>query len=86
MSPEILSKIALALDISCKEHVCLWCLYVFAFVLFARKSNLVPDTSKDFSKCLLRKDVRIVWEQFNLFPFIGQKSFKVGRGFCNYLY
>ena len=25
MNPEILSKIALALDFSCKEHVCLWC-------------------------------------------------------------
>ena len=58
MGQEILNKIALVWDFSCKEHVCLWCLFLFAFFLFARTWNLVPDTSKDFSKCLLRKDVR----------------------------
>ena len=58
MTPEILCNIAAVLDFSCKEHTCIWCLFLFAFFLFARKSNLVPDNNKDFSKCVLRKHVR----------------------------
>ena len=36
-----------------------WCLFVFAFFLFARKSNLVPTTFADLKKpkFLLRRDV-----------------------------
>ena len=57
MTPIILSRIASVMDFSSKEHICIWCLFLFAFFLFARKSNLVPDNNKDFSKCLLRKYV-----------------------------
>ena len=57
MTPKILSKIYALLDFSHKEHTCIWCLFLFAFFLFARKSNLVPENKKDFSKCLLRKHV-----------------------------
>ena len=36
----------------------LWCLFLFAFFLFARKSNLVPDSLQyQNKKFLLRKDV-----------------------------
>ena len=57
MTPDILGKIASVLNFSLKEHVCIWCLFLFAFFLFARKSNLVPESKKEFSKCLLRKHV-----------------------------
>ena len=57
MTPEILGRIACVLDFSCKEHICLWCLFLLAFFLFVRKSNLVPENNKGFSKCLLRKHV-----------------------------
>ena len=40
-------------------NIVLWCLFLFAFFLFARKSNLVPTKLKDVksSKFLLRQDV-----------------------------
>ena len=57
MTPEILYRIHAVLDFSSTVHTCIWCLFLFAFFLFARKSNLVPDNNTDFSKCLLRKHV-----------------------------
>lgn len=57
ITPQILYRIACILDFSVKEHVCIWCLFLFAFFLFARKSNLVPDNKHDFSKCILRRHV-----------------------------
>ena len=36
-----------------------WCLFLFAFFLFARKSNLVPTTKKDLVKCLMHKDIKV---------------------------
>lgn len=57
ITPAILCKIADILEFSNPEHACLWCLFLFAFFLFARKSNLVPDCMSDISKCLLRKHV-----------------------------
>ena len=59
--------------------------FIFIIFFFAMKSNLVPDTSKDFSKCLLRKDVRYFGNNL-IVSFYWTKTFNVGIGFCNYLY
>lgn len=44
------------------KDVVFWCLFLFAFFLFARKSNLVPTNVKeiDSTKILLRKDVELI--------------------------
>ena len=42
------------LDLKKARDTVFWCLFLFAFFLFARKSNLVPDTQK----FLLRQDVK----------------------------
>ena len=61
MTPEILLRIADTLDFS-KSYDCVyWCLFLFAFFLFARKSNLVPTSKKDLvnKHCLLRSHVQL---------------------------
>ena len=60
ITPEILLKIHGVLDFSIKSDVVFWCLFLFAFFLFARKSNLVPDSENYVhKKFLLREDVQI---------------------------
>ena len=60
ITPEILIKMAEHLDFSKCIDRTYWCLFLFAFFLFARKSNLVPSSKKDLSKgkCLLHKNVQ----------------------------
>lgn len=59
MTPDILLKIAITLDFKDHTNIVFWCLFLFAFFLLARKSNLVPTTKKDLlqKKFLLRKNV-----------------------------
>lgn len=59
ITPEILVKIANSMNFSNKTDLVIWCLFLFAFFLLARKSNLVPTSHKDLmqKKFLLRKDV-----------------------------
>lgn len=59
ITPDILMSIHSFLDFSSIDNYTFWCLFLFAFFLMARKSNLVPTSSKDLSepKFLLRKDV-----------------------------
>ena len=59
ITPEILLNIASRLNLSKTHDKVFWCLFLFAFFLFARKSNLVPTTKDDVEnkRCLLRKDV-----------------------------
>jgi len=61
ITPELLLKIYLALDKSDINYIVYWCLFVFAFFLLARKSNLVPTTTEDLlhKRFLLREDVSI---------------------------
>lgn len=61
ITPSILLQFAEVLDFTNPEDIVFWCLFLFAFFLFARKSNLVPTTQKDFEnrRFLLRKDVQI---------------------------
>lgn len=59
MTPEILIQISKVLNFSDKSDLVYWCLFLFAFFLLARKSNLVPTTAKDLSlkHCLFRENV-----------------------------
>lgn len=59
MTPEMLIKIYSVLDLRNKFDMVIWCLFLFAFFLLARKSNLVPTSNKDLKsgKFLLRRDV-----------------------------
>jgi hypothetical protein len=62
VSPKILIEIASILNFKNSEDITLWCLFLFAFFLLARKSNLVPTTNNDLKdpKFLLRKDVQVI--------------------------
>ena len=60
ITPDHLLQMATFLDFTKPIDLVYWCLFLFAFFLFARKSNLVPSSSKDRKekKFLLRKDVK----------------------------
>ena len=59
ITPTILMEIYTAFDMTKSENIVYWCLFLFAFYLFARKSNLVPTVKKDLKekKFLCHKDV-----------------------------
>lgn len=58
ITPEILFAMYNFLNMSEPLDAVFWCLFLFAFFLFARKSNLVPDRSTYSNKrFLLREDV-----------------------------
>lgn len=59
ITPELLSRMFYVMDMQNYENSVYWCLFLFAFFLVARKSNLVPTTKMDVvnSKCLLHRDV-----------------------------
>ena len=58
ITPEILISMHKFFDFSEPTDTVLWCLFLFAFFLFARKSNLVPDSlQSQHKKFLLREDV-----------------------------
>ena len=62
ITPEILLNMYEFLDASSTKDMVFWCLFLFAFFSFARKSNLVPDNDTDISnpRFLLRKDVELI--------------------------
>lgn len=61
ITPQILidNDIYKEIDHNDPVHVTHWCLFLFAFFLMARKSNLVPNSSRKFNpqKQLMRSDV-----------------------------
>lgn len=59
ITPEILLGIHRFLDLSSPEHSTIWCLFLFAFFLMARSSNLVCKSVATFDPCkqLLRRDI-----------------------------
>ncbi len=61
ITPQILRKIYRVLDVSVPEQAVLWCLYLFLFYLFARKSQFMATSAKDplMNKLVARRDVRI---------------------------
>ena len=50
ITPDILLKMVKYLDLSLISDRVYWCLFLFAFFLFARKSNLVPNIKKDIKE------------------------------------
>jgi integrase len=60
ITPPILLQFVTHLNLAQPTHATLWCLYLFAFFLMARKSNLVPlhAYSFDISKQLARQHVQ----------------------------
>ena len=58
---EILTKFYELLDHTNRLDATYWCLFLFAFMLMSRKSNLVPISSKKFdkSKQLCRGDITV---------------------------
>lgn len=70
ITPDILLSIYRLLDLSSPLHATLWCAFLLAFFLFARKSNLVPPSNPKFSvhKHLCRRDIFI--GQHNLLVYI----------------
>ena len=59
ITPAMLIQMASYMDLTAADDIVYWCLFLFAFYLFARKSNLVPTTKHDLKskKFLLRKNV-----------------------------
>ena len=59
ITPALLVRLVSCLNFAKKNDIVFWCLFLFAFFLLARKSNLVPTSKKDLleKKFLLRKDV-----------------------------
>lgn len=80
MTPEILLQIASILDFDNPDSLVYWCLFLFAFFLLARKSNLVPTTSKDLKNrhFLLRKNVED-HESFLLVNLMWTKTIQTGE-------
>ena len=83
ITPDILLKFSTVLNLSSQTDCVFWCLFLFAFFLFARKSNLVPTTKQDLvnRKCLLHKTYKF-FQIFLLFPFDGLKQFSLEKGYC----
>lgn len=61
MTPDLLLRIFEVLDMSCQIDQVFWALFLVAFFLMARKSNLVPRSAKDFDprKQLQRRDILV---------------------------
>ena len=59
---DVLLRIRMQLDLAKPLHATFWCLFLFAFFLMARKSNLVPDSIPSFDpdKQLIRDRVKIL--------------------------
>lgn len=61
ITPQILLKMLSVMDVSSQLHATLWCAFLLAFFLFARKSNMVPPSRVGFdsSKHLCRSDISV---------------------------
>lgn len=59
ITPQILLDIHKKLDLTCHHDTTIWCLFLHAFFLMFRKSNLVPDSIAKFDSCkqLCRKNI-----------------------------
>ena len=77
---EILIGIYNSLDFSVKSNVVYWCLFLFAFFLVARKSNLVPSSKQDIiDGKMLRKDMLVDHTEFLLVTFNWSKTIQFGE-------
>lgn len=77
ITPDILLQIREILDFSDRNNITYWCLFLFAFYLMCRKSNLVGTTT-DSSKALKRGDI-IVFDKFLVVRFHWTKTIQFGE-------
>lgn len=61
VTPRLLLQIHSLLDLSSPLHANIWCAFLLTFFLFARKSNMVPPSTRKFNplKHLCRKDISL---------------------------
>ena len=61
ITPDLLIQMHERVDHNSAEGATVWCLFLFAFFLVSRKSNLVPDRAKDFDpkKQLTRSNIKM---------------------------
>ena len=80
ITPDILIQMASFMDLTDSVDEVYWCLFLFAFFLFARKSNLVPTSKADLKnkKNLLRKNVT-VHKEFILVSMNWTKTIQFGE-------
>ena len=80
ITPELLTKFSLLLDLSNPKDSVFWCLFLFVFFLFARKSNLVPTSLADLKKdkCIFLKDVQVL-EDHLIVSFRWSKTIQFGE-------
>ena len=80
ITPDILLEFSSVLNFSSHTDCTFWCLFLFAFFLFARKSNLVPTTKKDLvnEKCLMHKDIK-VFTDYLIVSFRWSKTIQFGE-------
>lgn len=85
ITPEILFEIRKHLDLSNCNDATFWCLFLFAFFLMARKSNLVPDSATTFDpkkhltrdKVIFENDVAIVIFEWSKTIQFGERILKI---------
>lgn len=59
ITPDILLEIQRTVDFSSALNSTIWCAFILAFFMMARKSSVAPDTTQNFDtiKYLCRKDI-----------------------------
>ena len=85
ITPEILLDIRKLLDLSSGNDATIWCLFLFAFFLMARKSNLVPDSISSFNsrkhltrgKIIMEQNMAIVIFEWSKTIQFGQRVLKI---------
>lgn len=77
ITPTILFKFKEVLDFSVNNNCTYWCLFLFAFFLMCRISNLL-GTQDDSSKCLKRENIR-VFRNYLLIKFSWSKTIQFGE-------
>lgn len=80
VDPSLLLDLHALLDTSKPHDAVVWCLFVFMFFLFARKSQFLPLSvrSVDLNKILLRSDVKVIKDHFQV-TFRWTKTTQFGR-------
>ena len=81
ITPQILLIIFELLDISKPYDATFWCLFLHAFFLMLRKSNLVPNSVKQFDerKQLCRKNIKYDRSKGIIFDICWSKTIVWGK-------
>ena len=87
ITPLILSKIHGSLNMDNPDDTVFWCLFLLAFFLVARTSNLVPTKKSDIETnfCLLRSDISAIGENLCV-SMRWSKQYRLVRGFYKHLF